>query len=573
MHDVYYNSRIYVYINIIFFSILFSSNHATAQNETENFTYSEPCGCTGEVDLVIYNGLSGDFGGQEIPSTKEDIRGAITVANMNDTDGDGIKDFEDDIVVESEIGRSEVDLMRLDIRITDVVTPSCEFVQFNLSSGLRLWEQSTKVTPIDNRRVPVSSLPMTIYVEATEPSFSIADMEIIAGLLGENGELIKTDKVVITSIWFENRENHLDVTVLPTPSSLGIDGVNLLNVINNEFVSTDGRRYGKGTLRPMDFILSSSGPPSKIDAFLGGRILMPFEILPTDLALRLNEYGVKIDITRRKNVNVTGYNDFGRDASRIVTWPIKLEESNDDDNDATANDSYDEDTDLSNNTTLAFSFDAPSERRIASRIVDIPNGINEAAVIARSNKQFEEFVRLSFKLDPVGNSLQGSRASDKLLWEMTFDAAMESSIHPTDPYFFEFSEWQVVGSTGIRHTIPRCFARGKGNGAIDITPIGITNDVVDSYDLQYVEESVSDPDNPGDMIIISRWILYKVQANDNLDPVVASDYSINGPWSLSSPLVSIEITNGGTRFSPTDFVFSIYKKENILENRIRLTPE
>jgi hypothetical protein len=358
MLNLNYNFRICVYINIAFFSILFSSGHATAQNETGDFTYSEPCGCKGEIDLTIYNGLYGNFGGQRIRESKEDNIGAITVANMNDTDGDGTKDFEDNIVVASATGRSEVDLMRLDIKATGRVTPSCEFVHFNLSSGLRLWTESTKVTPIEGDKIPVDDLPTTIYVEAIEPSSSVAGMKIVAGLLGENDELIKTDMVVITSMWFENRDNHFSNTVLPDPGSLGINEANLLDVINTLFRSMDGRRYGQGTLTPKNFILNLGDPPIRTDAFLGGKILMPFEILPMDLAPRLFEYGVQIDITRRKKINVTGYDDFGRSASRIEPWPTKLEEPNDDPNDSTANDSYDEDTDPLN-TTLVFSFRWP----------------------------------------------------------------------------------------------------------------------------------------------------------------------------------------------------------------------
>ncbi len=68
-----------------------------AQNISGSFDY-EDCGCGGVVDLQIHNGLYGQFGGDRVPDADEYSLGAITVANLNDTDGDTIVDNIDTVV-------------------------------------------------------------------------------------------------------------------------------------------------------------------------------------------------------------------------------------------------------------------------------------------------------------------------------------------------------------------------------------------------------------------------------------------------------------------------------------------
>ena len=74
------------------------------------------------VDLVIHNGLKGVSGGQEISEADEESKGAVTVANLNDTDGDGggtTADKDDNVVSVSGSnppGRNEHDLMELTLK-------------------------------------------------------------------------------------------------------------------------------------------------------------------------------------------------------------------------------------------------------------------------------------------------------------------------------------------------------------------------------------------------------------------------------------------------------------------------
>ena len=64
------------------------------------------------VDVMLSDGQFGP----EVPYPVEESRGAFTVANMNDTDGDGVTDNVDvDGVIATPAGRNEVDLMQLKI--------------------------------------------------------------------------------------------------------------------------------------------------------------------------------------------------------------------------------------------------------------------------------------------------------------------------------------------------------------------------------------------------------------------------------------------------------------------------
>jgi hypothetical protein len=242
---------------------------------------------------------------------------------------------------------------------------------------------------------------------------------------------------------------------------------------------------------------------------------------------------------------------------------MQVEAANDDGNTDEINDRFDEDTSPLS-TGLIFSFDGPADVQIK----------NIYSSFIKSNREFEEFVRVSFGADPVGNTLQGSRASNKLLWKATFDAAMKSSIHPTEPYNFDFSKLEVIESLGLGHTTPRCADDNTGNGTFTITPTAMQyGGPVDPYDLVYQKLLVPDPANPGNQIETSRWILYRVLQGD-FDPITASNNSVDGPWIITTPGVSIEIINGTVPFLESrDYLFLIYDIEEETMEEITIVSE
>lgn len=183
-----------------------------------------------------------------------------------------------------------------------------------------------------------------------------------------------------------------------------------------------------------------------------------------------------------------------------------------------------------------------------------------------AKKQFEEFVRISFDSDPVDNSLEGSRASDKLSWIASFNAAMQSSIDPLDPYYFPNSKLSPISSLGIGHSIPRSLTQNSGNGVISINPISLQNAHIDPYNLFYQTQEVPNPDDPSNPIKEGRWILYRVISTGDDEIVAFTQFSANGEWGLETPSVKIKIREGSIPFVQTDYTFLLYNMtENIPE--------
>ena len=96
-----------------------------------------------KVDMDIANGQ----GGSLIDEDNEETPGAFTVANLNDTDGDGTVDKDDSDVSATANGRDEVDLMMLVLRKPE---PDLgDKVKFKVVSGdVKIWEESKKVTEV-----------------------------------------------------------------------------------------------------------------------------------------------------------------------------------------------------------------------------------------------------------------------------------------------------------------------------------------------------------------------------------------------------------------------------------------
>jgi len=226
-----------------------------------------------EVVLDIYNGFY-DWqgagisysGGQKLSTGDKQNIGAVTVANLNDTDGDGTTDNMDNIVTAGSNGRNEIDLMKIEVRKKNSSAPLSGNVTVSVVSGnVKFWANSTKVTQVTltggSVTFPASQLPKVYYVEAVGVSGYLRDIKIQASFNGN------TDYVVATAVWLTNTNIWSSNASTPIPASASLPDCNwtgLVNSINNRWISAStNQRYGfgpfyKGSPHPLGSTLGSN---------------------------------------------------------------------------------------------------------------------------------------------------------------------------------------------------------------------------------------------------------------------------------------------------------------------------
>jgi len=327
--------------------------------------------CT--IDLVIHNGQ----GGPPISEADEETIGAFTVANLNDTDGDGEGkkvDKDDDSVKASAKGRNEVDLMALDINppvpaFEGTVTLKVE------GDSVRFWKESTKETEIKKLEFNVADLPQTIWVEVTKPSNKVRDIVIRAEHPGCQ------DTVKATGVWAK-------VTAVAHDRQSAVD----------LFAE---KKWADFTTPPKDRIEFFGGVGLRpINGTIGVRnvIAIQFTVQPSGVQ---NEPKVNFDITRQ--IEAMGWDQTGTNPPEVVfsrTFQVPDEEANDDPV------AEGDESNYPNVNDHFYVEDAPG------RVSDIAG--SDLSVL-RFN--FREFVRVKFDdTKPTGNTVDGSRCSDKFDW-------------------------------------------------------------------------------------------------------------------------------------------------------------
>jgi hypothetical protein len=437
------------FYHLLLLLVLVIANKATygqvvKSSVTDGFQY-EGCGCVSSVILRIFDGLNtngntGIWGGKEVVQISGVGRhkyneGAITVANLNDTDGNGSADKDDLNVQGSSSGVAEMDLMKLIIEPVGEMIPNCK-VKLSLLGKIKLFSNYDKGNEITNNEFDITDasgnqISHTLYIEAYDVSSSMRDIEIKAEIDG-----VVHDKVRATGIWvapIANGNNGKTTIRAATPSTitLGLDEPCVESVINNSFVSIDGSFYGLGTnsryleppfsavcgLPPWTSNTCNSNDPiyQNIDGSYGGRILVGFEIFPSGLKNELAVFNVNFDVTRRiKNTDFRiNYGSIGWAQISSIPFPQMHDLSNDD------NDSADEDNDPSSNSML-FSFDNPDNVHYLNSYIGSPNSFR------KRDLDFQEYVRVSFDtqisphLTATGNGLFGSRTSDFVPWNINY---------------------------------------------------------------------------------------------------------------------------------------------------------
>ena len=159
------------------------------------------------VNLRIFNGQSGP----EILEAKEATQGAFTVANLNDTDGDGVIDNVDSAVLANGDGTSnEVDLMKLIISKPANPPAGANLILTVVSGSVALWRSPSKGTavPLVGGVYTIATDSMaaageTVWVEATDWSLIVGDIVL---KLTYSADTDAQDIVTATGIWAFQRD-------------------------------------------------------------------------------------------------------------------------------------------------------------------------------------------------------------------------------------------------------------------------------------------------------------------------------------------------------------------------------
>ncbi|MBC8356529.1 MAG: hypothetical protein H8E66_31500 [Planctomycetes bacterium] len=348
------------------------------------------------VNLTIYHGVTPSA----VPQKDEVRIGAVTVANLNDTDGDGTLDFEDsDGVIASATGEDEVDLMRLEIDrpvpydggpVALSVVPGTGLCPGCGASIVGLWADPTKTQPIglgSSRSVVFSNwgeneTKKTVYVEAMGPT-SIRGISLEVEYKGQK------DLVTATGVWATLTTSKSDTEDVKLPGA----GADFMDAAPwSELTATDGVRqyveiYGGTGVRPV-----APAPVGVTNLILTHWTIFPVEVTSAPYTF------VKVDGGRRNDTFVA-FDGNPPKPPIVEHFPTKKDFANDD--------GHDEDETGPKASGSFFTVDGPGFNS------DTPMN-NDTAGVHWGN--FEEFIRMDIGTRPTGPGTKGSRASAKFLW-------------------------------------------------------------------------------------------------------------------------------------------------------------
>ncbi|MCB9289540.1 MAG: hypothetical protein H6560_19705 [Lewinellaceae bacterium] len=371
---------------------------------------------------------------------------SVTVANLNDTDGDTIPDYQDMSVTASLVGRNEIYLMKLLVLKPQPYSGgSLKLRVLEGGQRVKFWKAPTKEDSLasaspNEYNISFGNAPdsLTFYLEATGHSDTLRDIVIEASYGG------KRDTVAATAFWVGLSTVWFNRTISPQPTFVGADCNNCpytttpapdpavqlsecgtYRRINCGWIANDMTRYGFGPCRrePMAPISSINfpGDTSSNNKWMAGRIFWEFRILPALTTQQYDDFNLTFDVTRQKQINtcwlVSG-NGFSSSNCDQDIFPWLAQQDNEKANDDDGQGGLGQNDNTPSPAGLIYSFDPPG-----SDLYDIENE-NLAFKIYRAT--FKEFVRMKiddFQTNNISgpkNTLEGSRSSAKMDWYNTF---------------------------------------------------------------------------------------------------------------------------------------------------------
>lgn len=369
------------------------------------------------VDLEISNGQ----GGAAVGGLLEEVVGAFTVANLNDTDGDSIVDKDDAVVLPGPylpnyaFGQAETDMMKLVIRPFADPNNAGQKLTVTVSGPAKLYETSSKgqAIALNNGVVQLNLGDIqpngkTLWVEATDKSGALRDISIQLEYRGSK------DTVKATAIWAE-RTNFRNAT---QNISADLDDPRLRKALTHRF-TVGGASWG-----PTMFY-SKDGDGYFVQNVRNG-MEMEFALKPSGIGLAARAGGVRFDVSRviEEGTQTTKNGVVAQVSAH--TFPAWKDIANDD------SDASDEDNKPKNDHI--YSTDFPGARPK----IPTPNLPNPGPLADRWQMKMNalEFVRIltnGAEFADQNNSSQGTRASAFEAWYSRIDLVKD----PLQPALYQ----------------------------------------------------------------------------------------------------------------------------------------
>jgi hypothetical protein len=524
-----------------------------------------------EGTATIYYGLAGATGGQVVAAPDAYTKGAVTVANRNNTNGDFNADGSDKIdrdqtgvTANGALGRDEIDLMKLELSQPQFwvgigpypVTKG--LVRVRVASGnVNLWTTPTKQNGTNVADLPPFDVStafaqgkITLWVEATAPSNALQDISLVYEYQAPGATTwlpLEKKPVRATAVWVNKnnawmtRKAEVDSVNNPAPTPDDLPHLTKDSVKNliRKRTSLDGSRYGFGTFtKPMKGFS---------DEQIGGRMLMEFKIQPIDV----EKLGVTFHVSRQAQANA--YDILNDGKGKLTPDPAftrRFPWLNGKDNELPNDDYSDLDKQNIPKDGYIYSWDAPGTGLDAG---------NVAFSILRWT--FKEWVRMRLDGKPFKNDVdhpdydmtektarqevEGSRVSDKVDWHM-----VEYLVADQSRYF-------DPDRNNPSNNAPQ-LKRSAGSNANGTATVTLRGSGTEGYTATYADDGTN-----------GTWTLQG--AVDGAD-VVADKATKTQPsgsgqgtsWELSIPnKVTLVITQGSERFKAGDeFRFTVFKSQS-----------
>lgn len=356
------------------------------------------------VDLDIYNG-QGSSSSPPVPETdqdgdgiedEEDI-GAFTVANMNDTNGDGYVDSDNNhrpVTANGNRGRNEIDLMKLVLRKPMPASMTGDVRLTVVSGPCSIWSDSVKTTQITNLTFPTSNFTsdtIVWYVEATS-STVLQGIKLKYEFKPTGGsEWLAPDTVSATGVWAScTRICSANKTAVEVDTYMGTDYVTnggnaraQVNSFNGTGVAPSGKPYQNA-------------------------ILLEFSISPSNISSIPSGFRPYFDLTRAKEIFAVTWGATGiENVEPCMHFPETLA--------ADGNPQNDRDFEYVNDDSSGT--DETSEPAASGYmwVADAP-GFPYMFLLGAYRGNFDEFLRMGISADPAGNGIVASRCSAKTAW-------------------------------------------------------------------------------------------------------------------------------------------------------------